>query len=113
MRRCFRPMALGLLVGLLFINVPGWAQEIAQAYQRTGVIGRIDAPSHTIVIEDAGYYLPDSVAVYFPTGRRGSAADLAAGMRVGFNVLGEGGGVIGQVTSVWTGVREQRSGERE
>lgn len=82
-------------------------------FSRVGVINHIDQTAGTIVINDTQYRLPPTVHVY--TYERGlkepkaqrtdkqlkDAKALRDGLRIGYNVAGEGGGQRGELTEAW------------
>ena len=70
-------------------------------FQRIGVLGYNVSDARFVVIGDHGYTLAKDVKVAAPYSPRGSLHDLAKNRRVGFTVVGEGGGQNGTITEIW------------
>jgi hypothetical protein len=104
-------MRTALMLAVLFLQ-PITALA-AVPFQRVGVIDRIDAQQQTIVVSDVTYILPASVRIYLFEAQADSRQEprkerqpttqipLRHGMRIGFNVDGEGPGRRGSIVEVW------------
>lgn len=98
---------------LILLTMQPLAALAATPFQRVGMIESVYASQQTIVVNDVMYILPTSVRVYLfdeqthradesRKERRPTAQiPLRQGMRIGFNVEGEGPGRRGSIVEVW------------
>jgi hypothetical protein len=98
---------------LAVLCLPPSAALAAMPFQRLGVIDRVDAQHQTIVVGDVMYTLPTSLRIYLFDARADNTREprkerqpttqipLRRGMRIGFNVDGEGPGRKGSIVEVW------------
>ena len=108
-----RILITSLLVAWALHLLPSGLVYAAPPFARHGVINRVDAHGHEIVVNDMRYVLPSSVDVYLynphapisdeePKGKRlGNGAVLRDGMHIGFNVDGAGPQRIGRIFEAW------------
>lgn len=108
-----RILIIVLLVAWALSLLPAGLVQAAPPFARHGVIDRVDAHGHEIVVNDMRYVLPASVDVYLydpqittsdeePKGRRlGNGVVLRNGMHIGFNIDGAGPRRIGRLVEAW------------
>ena len=115
-----QPLSLstGLSLGLmLLVSALAFAQAPASTtvplFMREGEISTVNLTAGTITVKDLRYKLSPTARVYTydrsikdPQALRADSRlqdrrVLRAGMRIGYTVVGEGGGKRGEVTEVW------------
>jgi hypothetical protein len=107
-------LGLGLMLlvaALAFAQAP--ASTTAALFMREGEISAVNLTAGTITVKDLRYNLSPTARVYTydrsikdPQALRADSRlqdrrVLRAGMRIGYTVVGEGGGKRGEVTEVW------------
>ena len=95
-----------LALGLLVLLQVGTSTE--PAFDRTGIIDHLDAPKRIVVVDDVSYVLPASVRIHGvgaqqqeSDSQKNTELPLRQGMRIGFEVEGEGPGGLGRIVEVW------------
>jgi len=109
-------MRTTLVLAVLFLQ--SITALAAVPFQRVGMIDRVDAQQQTIVVGDVMYILPTSLRIYLFDAQADNTREprkerqpttqipLRQGMRIGFNVAGEGPGRRGSIVEVWILPRE-------
>ena len=115
-----QPLSLstGLSLGLMLllaslVSAQAPASTTAPFFMREGKISTVDLTTGTLTVKDLRYNLSPTVRVYTydrsikdPQALRADSRlqdrrVLRDGMRIGYTVVGEGGGKRGEVTEVW------------
>ena len=110
-------LSTGLFLGGMLLSSIAFAQAPASTgpavFMREGKISTVDLTAGTLTVKDLRYRLSPTVRVYTydrsikdPQALRADSRlqdrrVLRAGMRIGYTVMGEGGGKRGEVTEVW------------
>jgi hypothetical protein len=102
--------SLTLALGLLVLRQVGMSTE--PPFGRTGMIDHLDAQKGIVVVDDISYVLSASVRVHGlgaqqeTDSQKDTVPPLRQGMRIGFEVEGEGPGRLGRIVEVWILARD-------
>lgn len=93
------------LLFLLALSLPAAASALPgyypEAFDRWGVISRVDVDSRTLVVDDSKVTLSLNLEVHTPATRFGTIRSLQPGMKVGFGTTGSRAARRGAVAEVW------------